>query len=196
MCSSDLATKGDIFVEGADQKDLMTFLNVFRKVGGDFDVHEDGIRFFHPGGELKPVVVETDVHPGFMTDWQQPLIVALTKAEGRSVVHETVYENRFGFTDALVEMGADIEVHKEGLESVTRRVPRRPLEQAAVINGPTPLHGADVEIPDLRGGFSHLIAALTAEGESTVSNIGIISRGYEHFIDKLRLLGAEFHFTS
>ena len=173
----------------------MTFLNIYRKVGGAFDIHEDGIRFYHPGGELKPVVVETDVHPGFMTDWQQPLIVALTQARGRSVVHETVYESRFGFTDALIEMGADIVVHREGLESVTRRVPRRPLEQAAVIVGPTPLHGADVEIPDLRGGFSHLIAALTAEGTSTVSNIGIISRGYEHFIDKLRDLGADFEFA-
>lgn len=190
--SAALATEGDIFVGGAKQQELMTFLNIFRKAGGAFDIHEDGIRFYHPGGPLKPVVVETDVHPGFMTDWQQPLIVALTKAEGRSVVHETVYENRFGFTDALIEMGADIVVHKEGLESVTRRVPRRPLEQAAVIMGPTPLHGADIEIPDLRGGFSHLIAALTADGQSTVSNVGIISRGYEHFIDKLRILGADF----
>jgi UDP-N-acetylglucosamine 1-carboxyvinyltransferase len=190
--SAALATEGDIFVGGARQQELMTFLNIFRKVGGAFDIHEDGIRFYHPGGPLKPVVVETDVHPGFMTDWQQPLIVALTKASGRSVVHETVYENRFGFTDALIEMGADIVVHKDGLESISRRVPRRPLEQAAVINGPTPLHGADIEIPDLRGGFSHLIAALTAEGTSTVTNIGIISRGYEHFIDKLDLLGADF----
>jgi UDP-N-acetylglucosamine 1-carboxyvinyltransferase len=192
--SAALATGGDIFVAGAKQQELMTFLNIYRKVGGAFDIHEDGIRFYHPGGQLKPVVVETDVHPGFMTDWQQPLIVALTQAHGRSVVHETVYENRFGFTDALIEMGADITVHREGLESVTRRVPRRPLEQAAVINGPTPLHGADVEIPDLRGGFSHLIAALTASGTSTVSNIGIISRGYEHFIDKLRGLGADFEY--
>ncbi len=127
-----------------------------------------------------------------MTDWQQPLIVALTQAHGISIVHETVYENRFGFTEALVEMGADIVVHKEGIASVTRRVPRRALEQAAVITGPTPLHGADVEIPDLRGGFSHLIAALTAEGTSTVSNVGLISRGYEHFIDKLTDLGADF----
>jgi UDP-N-acetylglucosamine 1-carboxyvinyltransferase len=170
----------------------MTFLNIFRKVGGAFDIHEDGIRFYHPGGPLKPVVVETDVHPGFMTDWQQPLIVALTKAEGVSIVHETVYENRFGFTDALIEMGANIVVYKDGLESVTRRVPRRPLEQAAVITGPTHLHGADIRVPDLRGGFSHLIAALTAEGQSTISNVGIISRGYEHFIDKLALLGADF----
>jgi UDP-N-acetylglucosamine 1-carboxyvinyltransferase len=189
-----LATGGDIFVKGAKQQELMTFLNIYRKAGGAFEISEEGIRFYHPGGELKPVVVETDVHPGFMTDWQQPLIVALTQAHGRSVVHETVYENRFGFTEALIEMGADIVVHKEGLESVTRRVPRRPLEQAAVIVGPTPLHGADVEIPDLRGGFSHLIAALTADGTSTVSNIGIISRGYEHFIDKLADLGADFDY--
>ncbi len=192
--SAALATEGDIFVAGSKQLELMTFLNIFRKVGGAFDIREDGIRFYHPGGTLKPVVVETDVHPGFMTDWQQPLIVALTKAEGRSVVHETVYENRFGFTDALIEMGADIVVHQDGLESITRRVPRRPLEQAAVITGPTPLHGADIAIPDLRGGFSHLIAALTANGTSTVSNVGIISRGYEHFIDKLRTLGADFDY--
>ncbi|MEQ1737070.1 MAG: UDP-N-acetylglucosamine 1-carboxyvinyltransferase, partial [Rhodoglobus sp.] len=189
--SAALATDGDIFVEGAKQLDLMTFLNVFRKAGGGFDVHEDGIRFYR-GGPLKPVQVETDVHPGFMTDWQQPLIVALTQAEGVSIVHETVYENRFGFTDALVEMGADIVVHADGLESLTRRVPRRKLEQAAVITGPTPLHGADVRVPDLRGGFSYLIAALTAEGTSRVTNLGIISRGYEHFFEKLEALGADF----
>jgi UDP-N-acetylglucosamine 1-carboxyvinyltransferase len=71
-------------------------------------------------------------------------------------------------------------------------VPRRELEQAAVITGPTPLHGADIEVPDLRGGFSHLIAALTAEGTSTVRNVGIISRGYENFESKLQALGARF----
>jgi UDP-N-acetylglucosamine 1-carboxyvinyltransferase len=190
--SAALATKGDIFVAGAKQQELMTFLNVFRKVGGAFDVREDGIRFWHPGGPLNPVQVETDVHPGFMTDWQQPLIVALTQAEGVSVVHETVYENRLGFTSALVEMGADIVVHSDGLESVTRRVPRRKLEQAAVITGPTPLHAADVRVPDLRGGFSYLIAALAAEGTSTVSNLGLISRGYERFVQKLEDLGADF----
>src|SRR5690606_7134755 len=118
--------------------------------------------------------------------------VALTQAEGVSVVHETVYENRFGFTEALVEMGADIVVHRDGLESVTRRVPRRALEQAAVVTGPTRLRAADVRVPDLRGGFSYLIAALAAEGTSTVTNLGIISRGYEHFVEKLAALGADF----
>jgi UDP-N-acetylglucosamine 1-carboxyvinyltransferase len=193
--SAALATNGDIFVEGANQQELMTFLNVFRKVGGGFDIQEDGIRFYRELDTLKPVVIETDVHPGFMTDWQQPLVVALTQADGQSIVHETVYENRFGFTDALNEMGADIVVHKEGLPGHDRRVARRPFEQAAVITGPTKLHAANVRVPDLRGGFSHLIAALTADGESHITNVGIISRGYEHFIPKLRKLGADFDFA-
>jgi len=187
-----LATRGDIYVRGAKQQDLMTFLNVYRKVGGLFDVDDEGIRFRHPGEAIKPVVIETDVHPGFMTDWQQPMVVALTQAEGRSIVHETVYENRFGFTDALVQMGAKIEVYQEGIASITRRVPRRPLEQAAVVSGPTPLHGANIRVPDLRGGFSHVIAAVTAQGTSEVSNIGIISRGYEHLLQKLDGLGVSF----
>jgi len=186
-----LATDGDIFVGGAKQQEMLTFLNVFRKAGGWFDVHEDGIQF-RRGGPLKPVVVETDVHPGFMTDWQQPLIVALTQAHGESIVHETVYENRFGFTQALVQMGADIVVHHQGLEGGARRVPRRALEQAAVITGPTPLHGADIVVPDLRGGYSHVIAALAADGESIVRNVGIIRRGYEKLFAKLDALGADF----
>ena len=191
-CVAILVTHGDIFVEGARQAELMTFLNVYRKVGGAFDVQEDGIRFWHPGGDLKPVTIETDVHPGFMTDWQQPLIDALTQAQGTSIVHETVYENRFGFTEALREMGANIVVHPNGLPDHPRRVARRDFEQAAVIVGPTELHGADIRVPDLRGGFSHLIAALSADGQSKISNVGIISRGYEHIIEKLATLGADF----
>ncbi len=187
-----LATEGDIFVGGARQPEMLTFLNIFRKVGGAFDITDDGIRFYHPGGELKPVVIETDVHPGFMTDWQQPLVIALTKANGVSIVHETVYEQRFGFVDALIEMGATIQIHKECLGGLPCRFGQRNFNHSAVIAGPTKLHGADISVPDLRGGFSHLIAALTAEGTSTVSNVGIISRGYENFITKLELLGADF----
>ncbi len=187
-----LATHGDIVVEGARQPEMLTFLNVYRKVGGAFEIHDDGIRFFHPGGELHNVIIETDVHPGFMTDWQQPLVIALTKAHGVSIVHETVYEQRFGFTDALVQMGANIEVHRECLGGRPCRFGQRNFKHSAVISGPTPLKGADIEIPDLRGGFSHLIAALTAEGTSTVSNVGIIARGYENFLGKLSALGADF----
>jgi UDP-N-acetylglucosamine 1-carboxyvinyltransferase len=191
-----LATKGDIFVGGALQSDMMTFLNVYRKVGGAFEVADDGIRFYHPGTDLNPVVIETDVHPGFMTDWQQPLVIALTQAKGLSIVHETVYENRFGFTDALKQMGAQIQIYRECLGGHPCRFGQRNFFHSAVISGPTQLTGADIRVPDLRGGFSHVVAALAAEGTSNVSNVQLISRGYERFIEKLGDLGAEFGFEA
>ena len=190
-----LATGGDIFVSGAEQTKMTTFLNVYRKIGGAFEIEDDGIRFFHPGGDLKPVVIETDVHPGFMTDWQQPLVVALSQANGLSIVHETVYENRFGFTDALRQMGAEIQIYRECLGGHPCRFGRRNFYHSAVISGPVKLQGADIVVPDLRGGFSHVVAALAAEGESKVSNIELISRGYEHFLDKLTALGADYKVT-
>ncbi len=190
-----LATGGEIMVGGARQQEMTTFLNVFRKIGGAFQIEDDGIRFSHPGGQLQPVVIETDVHPGFMTDWQQPLVVALTQATGLSIVHETVYENRFGFTDALVQMGAQIQIYRECLGGNPCRFGQRNFNHSAVISGPTNLHGADIRVPDLRGGFSHIVAALAAEGVSNVSNVQLISRGYEHFLDKLTALGAQFTYS-
>jgi UDP-N-acetylglucosamine 1-carboxyvinyltransferase len=190
-----LTTGGNIFVAGAKQLEMTTFLNVFRKVGGAFDIEDDGIRFYQSGADLHPVVIETDVHPGFMTDWQQPLVVALTQAKGLSIVHETVYENRFGFTDALVKMGAQIQIYRECLGGNPCRFGQRNFYHSAVISGPTPLTGADIEVPDLRGGFSHMVAALSAKGTSNVSNVQLISRGYEHFLDKLGNLGADFSYS-
>ncbi|GAA1868640.1 UDP-N-acetylglucosamine 1-carboxyvinyltransferase [Myceligenerans crystallogenes] len=189
--SAALATGGDITVKGATQPEMTTFLNTFRKVGGRFDVQHDGIRFWHPGGDLKSIVLETAPHPGFMTDWQQPLVVALTQAKGLSIVHETVYENRFGFTDALRQMGATIQVYRECLGGGACRFGARNFHHSAVISGPTPLAAADIEVPDLRGGFSHLIAALAAKGRSTVRGIRLIDRGYENFQEKLVALGAD-----
>ncbi len=191
--SAALATGGDVFVRGATQPEMTTFLNTFRKVGGEFVVEDAGIRFYHPGGDLRSIQLETDVHPGFMTDWQQPLVVALTQARGLSIVHETVYENRFGFVDALVGMGATIQVYKECLGSRPCRFGQRNFFHSAVISGPTTLTAADIEVPDLRGGFSHLIAALTAKGTSQVRGISLIDRGYERFTDKLTALGASFN---
>ena len=188
--SAALATRGDVFVRGAHQSHMTTFLNTFRKVGGAFDVTDAGIRFYHPGGDLKSIVVETNVHPGFMTDWQQPLVVALTQAQGLSIVHETVYENRFGFTGALCKMGATIQVYRECLGGTECRFGQRNFYHSAVISGPTPLTGADIVVPDLRGGFSHLIAALAAEGTSQVEGVNLIDRGYEHFMSKLESLNA------
>ncbi len=185
-----LATGGDITVLGARQLEMMTFLNTFRKVGGNLDITQEGIRFSHPGGELNSIVIETAVHPGFMTDWQQPLVVALTQANGLSIVHETVYENRFGFTQALRDMGAQIQLYRECLGGLPCRFGQRNFQHSAAISGPSKLHGAEIEVPDLRGGFSHLLAALAAEGTSQVRGIGLIDRGYENFQNKLEALGA------
>jgi UDP-N-acetylglucosamine 1-carboxyvinyltransferase len=188
-----LATGGDVMVRGARQADMMTFLNVFRSVGGRLDIRDGadaGIRFWHPGDELKAVAIETDVHPGFMTDWQQPMVVALTQARGLSIMHETVYERRLGYTDALNQMGATIQTYRECLGGTPCRFGRRNFRHSAVIAGPTKLHAREVEIPDLRAGFAHLIAALAAEGSSTVYGVSLINRGYEDFEAKLAALGA------
>ena len=186
-----LTTGGDITVLGARQTAMSACLNVFRKVGGASEVKEEGIRFYHPGGELHSMAMETNVHPGFMTDWQQPLVVALTQAKGLSIVHETVYENRLGFTNALNQMGANIQLYRECLTGAECRFGARNYYHSAVIAGPTPLHGSDIVVPDLRGGFSYLIAALAAEGISHVKGINLIDRGYADFMDKLYALDAQ-----
>ncbi|OKJ06133.1 UDP-N-acetylglucosamine 1-carboxyvinyltransferase [Kitasatospora sp. CB01950] len=191
-----LATKGDIYVRGAEQIPMMTFLNTFRKVGGAYEIDDAGIRFWHPGGELKAIALETDVHPGFQTDWQQPLVVALTQATGLSIVHETVYESRLGFTGALNQMGAHIQLYRECLGGTPCRFGARNFKHSAVVSGPSKLMGGELVIPDLRGGFSYLIAALAAEGTSTVHGIDLINRGYENFMDKLRDLGAHIELPS
>src|SRR5690606_40719259 len=137
------------------------------------------------------LVLATAVRPGSMTDGQQPLVVALTQAKGLSTGHETVYENRFGFTDALRGMGATIQVYKECLGGRDCRFGQRNFHHSAVVSGPTPLSAADIDVPDLRGGFTHLIAPLAAKGTSTVRGISLIDRGYESFQDKLVALGAD-----
>ena len=148
------------------------------------------------GGQerLEAELLERDVdgcrQRGDRREERQPLVVALTQASGLSIVHETVYENRFGFTKALREMGATIQVYRECLGGSPCRFGQRNFKHSAVVSGPAKLHSAEITVPDLRGGFSHLIAALAAEGRSTVNGIGIIDRGYEHFGDKLGALGA------
>jgi UDP-N-acetylglucosamine 1-carboxyvinyltransferase len=186
-----LATGGNIYVRGAQQRTMIPFLNTFRKVGGAFEIDDAGIRFWHPGGQLNAIALETDVAPGFQTDWQQPLVVALTQATGLSIVHETVYESRLGFTSALNQMGATIQLYRECLGGTPCRFGQRNFLHSAVISGPSRLQGADLVIPDLRGGFSYLIAALAAEGTSKVHGIDLINRGYEDFMNKLASLGAK-----
>ena len=190
FASLALANKGDILIEDAEQKYLITFLNWVRKIGGNFEIQKEGIRFCN-NRSFRGVVLETDVHPGFMTDWQQPFCVVLTQAEGVSVIHETVYENRLGYTKALNQMGAKIYLFKECLGTKTCRFAHRDFYHSAVIIGPTPLHGAKIEIPDLRAGFSYLIAALIARGETEISGGEKLERGYEDLKERLLNLGAQ-----
>ena len=96
-----ISTKGRVFVEGAQHLNMITFLNKLREIGGGFEVKKNGIEFFYDGPLQGGIHFETDVHPGFMTDWQQPFVVLLSQAHGASVIHETVYENRFGYTETL-----------------------------------------------------------------------------------------------
>jgi UDP-N-acetylglucosamine 1-carboxyvinyltransferase len=182
-----IATNGDVFVRNARQRDLLTFLNSLRRVGGEFEVQEDGIRFFRKGS-LKAIHLETSVHPGFMTDWQPPFLLLLTQAEGMSVVHETVFEDRFGYVNALKDMGADIALFDSCLGNRCRFTSSH-YQHSAVINGPSKLKGADIEVPDLRAGFSYLIAAIMAKGKSTIRGIDHITRGYENLEGSLKNLG-------
>lgn len=185
-------THGDVLVRDARQEDMLSFLNALRRVGVPYDVVSEGIRFYAPKGtKLRPVAVETDVHPGFMTDWQQPFVMMLTQADGVSIVHETVFENRFGYTDALRRMGARIQLHSECFGSKACRFAHHNYEHSAIIVGPTPLKAAEIRIPDLRAGFSYVLAALIAKGTSKITNIELIERGYEDVIGKLKGLGAK-----
>ncbi|NQV89905.1 UDP-N-acetylglucosamine 1-carboxyvinyltransferase [Candidatus Uhrbacteria bacterium] len=185
-----LGTQGEIFVRGAEHEHMITFLNSVRKIGGEYEVQNDGI-LFKGSPDLRGIELETDTHPGFMTDWQQPFIVALTQAKGTSVVHETVYEERFGYTDALKKMGADITLFSNCLGEITCRFKGQNYKHSAVITGPSKLHSAEVEVPDIRAGLAFVVAALVAEGTSTLTGIHHLDRGYERLQEKLQGVGAK-----
>lgn len=189
LACAAVASGGDVFVHGARQVDMVTFLNTLRRVGGQFAVEADGIRFYREGA-LQSIALETNVHPGFMTDWQPPFVLLLTQAEGISVVHETVFEDRFGYITELQKMGADIALYDTCLGGASCRFHSSNYRHSCVIKGPARLRGAHITVPDLRAGFTYLIAAVLAEGQSTITGIRHIERGYENLEDSLRRLGA------
>ena len=188
FAAAAVATDGDVFIEGAEQATIMAFLNALRRVGGEFEIRPDGIRFYR-GGELTAIALETDVHPGFATDWQQPFVVLLTQARGLSVIHETVYERRFGYTRELRAMGATVEIYTTCLGAKTCRYRYGDHPHSCLVQGPTPLRGTTMQIPDLRAGFSYLIAALVASGPSTIDGAQYVERGYAAIPDKINRLG-------
>lgn len=185
-----VSSKGRIFVEGAQHAHMITFLNKIREVGGRFNIKKEGIEFFYEKPLQGGLHVETDVHPGFMTDWQQPFVVLLTQAHGVSVVHETVYENRFGYVETLREMGADATLFKQCLGGVTCRFASKNFLHSVIVKGPTPLIGREICIPDLRAGFAYIMAAVIASETSFISGLSFLARGYGDIFDKLESLGA------
>lgn len=186
-----ISTKGRVFIEGAQHQYMITFLNKLREVGAGFEVKNNGIDFFYKGPLKGGLLVETGVHPGFLTDWQQPFVVLLTQAEGHSIVHETVYENRFGYTETLNQMGADIQLFTDCLGSGACRFHLQNYSHSLVVKGATPLVGKEIVIPDLRAGFAYVMAALIASDKSAISGAHFLDRGYENLVEKLGAMGAD-----
>lgn len=185
-----VATGGEIIVEDARQDDLLTFLNSIRRIGGEYEVSPSGIKFFKKD-KLKSLHIETDTHPGFMTDWQQPFAALLTQAEGKSIIHETVYEDRFGYIQDLKGMGGDINVSHQCLGALPCRFQGKGYNHSCLIRGKTPLHGAKLEMRDIRAGMTHIIASLIAEGTSEITGLEHIDRGYEKIDQRIKALGAD-----
>lgn len=186
-----IASKGRVFVEGAEHLHMITLLNKIREIGGGFDIKSNGIEFFYDGALQGGLHIETDVHPGFMTDWQQPFVVLLTQAAGSSVVHETVYEKRFGYAEVLMEMGADITLFKQCLGGKQCRFASQSFCHSMIVKGPTPLNGKEISIPDLRAGFAYVMAALIAKETSVISGLHFLERGYAKIVSKLTSLGVD-----
>ena len=185
-----LGTKGEIFVKDARHEHMITFLNTVRRIGGDYEIQEDGI-IFRATKELTGIELETDAHPGFMTDWQQPFVVVLTQAKGTSIVHETVFQERFGYTKELKRMGADINLFTNCLGEIPCRFRGQNYKHSAVITGPSHLHAEQVEVPDIRAGLALVVASLVAEGTSILTGIEHLDRGYERLEEKLKGIGAQ-----
>jgi UDP-N-acetylglucosamine 1-carboxyvinyltransferase len=191
------ASGGDVVVRGIRPEILGNFLASFRSVGGGFDLlGQSAIRFYR-ARPLTPTVVETDVYPGFSTDWQQPFAVLLTQASGVSVIHETVYEKRFGYLQALRALGAVAQLSTDCLGGLPCRYRNLGHVHSAVIVGPSPLHGVEaLRVPDLRAGLAYVIAAALAQGETRVYGIEMIERGYGDIVPRLEAMGLKISLDS
>ena len=153
---------------------LESFIAKLEAMGVRMTVEEDAI-FVEEQGDLKPVDIKTSPYPGFATDLQQPMTPLLLKASGRGKIIDTIYEKRVNHMPELARMGANIQV----------------LGGQIVYNGPTQLSGAPVKASDLRAGAALVTAGLMAEGQTEITNIEFILRGYSNIIEKLSDLGAD-----
>lgn len=191
-----IVTRGDIFVKEASEDVLKAFLLPFAKAGGGYEVKNDGIRFYYKG-HLSAESVTTCPHPGFMTDWQGPWSLMMSFATGESVIHETVFENRFGYVKELKKMGAKIAFFNPEIKDPVATYnfnlsdDHPDFFHAARVHGPVTLHNGVVTISDIRAGATLVLASLAAKGESTVLGIEKLDRGYEQLEVRLGKLGAK-----
>ncbi len=183
-----LVTGGEVRVHGCAQERLVTAITTLQRMGAHFEIADDWMSATAPDG-LRPAAVQTDTHPGFMTDWQTPLVVLFTQADGMSVLHETVYEDRLVYVPALKAMGAEIELFSTCLGGPACRFHDTTAMHSAVVKGISKLHGAEVEVPDVRAGFSSVIAAAIADGPSTLRGIHHLERGYHRPSEQFAGLG-------
>lgn len=168
------ATNGDVLVKNIIPKHMESLTAKLQEMNVTVDVYDDSIRV-RGSDKIQKVNIKTLPYPGFPTDLQPPVTSLLCRAEGTSIITEGVWDNRFQYVDELKRMGAKIKV--EG--------------RTAVIEGPVRLTGAPVRAMDLRAGAAMVIAGLMAHGETVISNIHYIDRGYERLDEKLRTLGAD-----
>lgn len=196
-----LATKGDIVVENARKQDLAAFLEKIDNIGGHYEVANYGIRFWYEN-PLKATNILTRPHPGFMTDWQPLWAILMTQSQGTSEIIEAVHNNRFQYVDKLNQMGAKINffepanVDKQTYYEFDYSSEDDRISHGIKIFGPTPLSAINAEIPDLRAGATLVIAALIADGQSSLTNIEHIDRGYEFLDQRLNQLGADIRRAS
>ncbi|MBU0492612.1 MAG: UDP-N-acetylglucosamine 1-carboxyvinyltransferase [Chloroflexi bacterium] len=183
-------TGGDVTLTGARPADVSTFLDAMDRMGVHYELVPDGIRFCGNQPPYRMISQEIDTHPGFMTDWQSPLVALLTQSQGIGTIHETVYEDRLHYTAELNRMGANIRLSTDCLGDLPCRFKGEGYHHSAVITGPTPLYGAHVTMPDLRAGCTLVLAALCAEDVTHIEGLEHLDRGFERLDDKLRNLGA------
>lgn len=189
LCAG-VVTGGEVRVVGCRQDRLVTAINVLHRMGAKVEVTDDWITASAAAG-LGPVAVSTDTHPGFMTDWQTPLMVLLSQADGMSVLHETVFENRLVYVPALQQMGVEVELFSACLGGAACRFHETNNLHSAVVKGVSALHGSEVTVPDVRAGFSSVIAAAAADGPSILHGIFHLERGYHRPSEQLVSLGLD-----
>lgn len=188
-----IATKGSIFLEGAKQEHLSLLLNLIRKMGGHFHVRPGGILCESNGPLTGGIHIETGAFPGFPTDLQPQLATVLTQCRGSSVIHETVYEQRFSYVNTLKKMGAHLEGFSECLGPRSCRFHNKNYKHSLIIHGATALRGDTIEIPDLRAGFAYVLAGLVAKETTTLTGLHFLDRGYEQLDATLCSLGGKIY---